>query len=62
MFGKPFLAALAPDAGQDFRRLVEEHARPRLHRDGGWMMDYRRLRIMAVKPALAAAGLTDCRQ
>jgi trans-aconitate methyltransferase len=42
MFGKPF------QAGPDFVRLVEEHARPKLYRDGGWTMDYRRLRIMAV--------------
>jgi trans-aconitate 2-methyltransferase len=43
MFGKPF----QPEPG--FVRLVEEHARPKLYRDGGWIMDYRRLRMMAVR-------------
>jgi trans-aconitate 2-methyltransferase len=43
MFGKPF------QAGPDFIPLVEEYARPRLYGDGGWTMDYRRLRVMAVK-------------
>jgi len=43
MFGKTF--QITPD----FVRLVEEYARPKLHRDGGWTMDYRRLRVMAVK-------------
>jgi trans-aconitate 2-methyltransferase len=43
MFGKPF------QAGPDFVRLVEDHARAKLYRDGGWTMDYRRLRAMAVK-------------
>jgi trans-aconitate 2-methyltransferase len=43
MFGKPF------QAGPDFIRLVEEYARPKLYRDGEWTIDYRRLRVMAVK-------------
>jgi SAM-dependent methyltransferase len=30
-------------------RQVEDRARPRLYRDGGWSVDYRRLRVMAVK-------------
>ena len=34
---------------QDFVRLVEERARPKLYRDGGWTMDYRRLRVMAAR-------------
>jgi hypothetical protein len=49
MFGKPFTAALTSDAKQEFIRLVEEHARQKLHRDGGWIMDYRRLRVVALK-------------
>jgi trans-aconitate methyltransferase len=43
MFGKPF------DAGPEFVPLVEEHARAKLYREAGWTMDYRRLRVMAVK-------------
>jgi trans-aconitate methyltransferase len=43
MFGKPF------QPGPDFVRLVEEHSRAKLYRDGGWTMDYRRLRVVAVK-------------
>jgi trans-aconitate methyltransferase len=49
MFGRPFLAALEPGRGAEFVRLVEEQARPALFRDGNWTMDYRRLRVMAVK-------------
>jgi trans-aconitate methyltransferase len=49
MFGKPFTAALSADAKQEFIRLVEENARQKLHRDGGWIMDYRRLRVVALK-------------
>jgi trans-aconitate methyltransferase len=49
MFGKHFVASMGPERKQDFVRLVEERARPALYRDGGWTMDYRRLRVMAVK-------------
>jgi trans-aconitate methyltransferase len=49
MFGKHFVAALEPEQKPDFVRLVEERGRPKLYRDGGWIMDYRRLRVMAVK-------------
>jgi trans-aconitate methyltransferase len=49
MFGNHFVAAFDPERKQDFVRLVEERARPKLHKDGGWIMDYRRLRVMAVQ-------------
>jgi hypothetical protein len=40
---------MEPERKQEFVRLVEENARPKLYKDGGWTMDYRRLRVMAVK-------------
>jgi len=49
MFGKHFLSAFDAERKQDFVRLVEERARPKLYRDGGWTMDYRRLRVMAAR-------------
>ena len=50
MFGLSFSEALRPEKYGQFLRLVEEFARPRLWRDGQWLADYRRLRIVAKKP------------
>ena len=51
MFPTPFLAGLSmKDRGQVIRK-VEERLRPRLYRDGRWVADYRRLRVVAVKEA-----------
>lgn len=47
MFGGSWLAPLPAGSTQDFLRIVEEHARPHLHRAGGWIADYRRLRVRA---------------
>ena len=49
MFGGVFLGALKPPRKTDFLRRVEERARPALFQDGAWTVDYRRLRVMAVK-------------
>jgi trans-aconitate methyltransferase len=35
---------------EEFLRAVEDAARPGLFRDGGWFADYRRLRVVAVRP------------
>lgn len=43
MFGQPF--NLTPE----FIRLVEHYARPELYRNGAWTMDYRRLRVVALR-------------
>jgi trans-aconitate methyltransferase len=49
MFGTCFTDALAPELREPFVRRVEESAAPRLRPDGVWTVDYRRLRIRAVK-------------
>ncbi|HEY9760998.1 MAG TPA: methyltransferase domain-containing protein [Trichocoleus sp.] len=52
MFAGRFLADLTPDQQAETIRAVEEWLRPSLYRDGQWMADYRRLRIVALKKAL----------
>lgn len=49
MFGMSFLADVPEDRHEAFIRDVEERVRPRLHRDGAWVGDYRRLRVVAAK-------------
>jgi trans-aconitate 2-methyltransferase len=49
MFAPDFLAA-APDHHRAALICdVERRLRPALHRDGGWLADYRRLRLVAIK-------------
>lgn len=48
MFGGSFFSGY-PEARQtELRRQVAGHLRPRFHRNGTWMVDYRRLRIVAL--------------
>jgi trans-aconitate methyltransferase len=49
MFGTCFTDVLAPELRGPFVRRVEERAAHRLRPDGVWTVDYRRLRIRAVK-------------
>ncbi len=51
MFGRWALESVAEDRREDFLRAAEDAARPELHRDGGWFADYRRLRVVAYRPA-----------
>lgn len=51
MFGGVFLSAVRPDEHERFLQAVERRTRPVLHRDGKWHADYRRLRVVAYKPA-----------
>jgi len=51
MFGGAFLNAVRPDEHERFLQRVERRMRPALHRDGKWHADYRRLRVVAYKPA-----------
>ena len=51
MFGGELLRRVPADRQGEFLALVEDAARPALYRDGGWVADYRRLRVVAVKPA-----------
>ena len=49
MFAGSFLAALTPAARDSVVAGIEQRLRPSSFRDGAWMIDYRRLRIVAVK-------------
>lgn len=48
MFGQPCLAAVPAEQRATVLAEAIERMRPRLFRDGDWLADYRRLRIMAV--------------
>lgn len=47
MFGDSVTAALGKDQMPEFLRLLAQYAAPRLLRDGQWIIDYRRLRVVA---------------
>jgi len=49
MFGSDYSAKLSPETRESFLRRVEELLRPELFRDGQWMADYRRLRLVAAR-------------
>jgi trans-aconitate methyltransferase len=49
MFGGIFLDQLPDGQREATLTAIEQQARPALHRDGRWVMDYRRLRIVAKK-------------
>ncbi|WP_253188032.1 class I SAM-dependent methyltransferase [Leptolyngbya sp. 'hensonii'] len=49
MFGQSFLVGLAPEQQDWVMGQVEEQLRPDLYRDGSWVADYRRLRVVAFK-------------
>ncbi|HBI45338.1 MAG TPA: SAM-dependent methyltransferase [Planctomycetales bacterium] len=49
MFRRPTLESLPAERREEFLQNVEEAARPQLFRDGGWVADYRRLRVVAVR-------------
>jgi trans-aconitate methyltransferase len=51
MFLKSALKELPAESRARLVAGVEDRLRPELFRDGSWVMDYRRLRIMAVKTA-----------
>jgi trans-aconitate methyltransferase len=47
MFGGSIASAIAPDVQEKLKAEVERQARPHLFHDARWVMDYRRLRIVA---------------
>ena len=49
MFGARLIEGLPPASHAEFFRLVEDYAAPHLLRQGQWVADYRRLRIVARK-------------
>ena len=49
MFGRFALEAIAAEQRKEFYRLTEQFAGPALFHNGVWTIDYRRLRLVAVK-------------
>lgn len=49
MFAHSWIQSLLPDQQQTLVRSIAEQLRPKLYRDGIWIADYRRIRIIAVK-------------
>jgi len=49
MFGETFLRDVPEKDHEEFLRSVENETRPALFRNGAWVVDYRRLRVIAVK-------------
>ncbi len=56
MFGGCFTGALPPEQRECFLQRVEERAASRLRPNGIWTVDYRRLRVRAIKPAVSAGS------
>lgn len=51
MFLPVVLQTMQADLREAFLNRLETRLRPQLFRNGQWVLDYRRLRIMAVKEA-----------
>jgi trans-aconitate methyltransferase len=49
MFGQTYLGKLSPEQGDGLVRQLEELLRPALYSDGIWTVDYRRLRVVAIR-------------
>jgi trans-aconitate methyltransferase len=49
VFGARLTAPVSEGRREEFQRLVEQFATPRLWREGKWWVDYRRLRVVAKK-------------
>jgi trans-aconitate methyltransferase len=47
MFANELLTRIAPERREAFLRDIEARLRPTLHREGTWLADYRRLRVVA---------------
>jgi trans-aconitate methyltransferase len=48
LYGTQFLAAITPEKRELFLATVEDTARPLLFKEGKWVADYRRLRIVVM--------------
>ena len=55
MFAASFTEALPDSKRGRLKEEIEERLRPNLFRDGHWVMDYRRLRIVAKRSALISS-------
>jgi trans-aconitate methyltransferase len=49
MFGGKLFAGISEDRQREIRREVSDRLRPAMYRDGNWIVDYRRLRVVAVR-------------
>jgi len=49
MFAPEFWSGLSEDVRSHVINAVEERLRPTLCRDGNWIADYRRIRVLAIK-------------
>ncbi|MEH2001671.1 MAG: methyltransferase domain-containing protein [Nostoc sp.] len=49
MFASTFLAGLSSEQQIQVIRVIEEYLKPTLYRQGTWIADYRRIRIVAIK-------------
>ena len=49
MFGQAYLRPLSPERANDVVRQLVEELRPALHRNGIWTVDYRRIRVVAIR-------------
>jgi hypothetical protein len=47
MFARGLLDSVPAGRRDEFVSALEDAARPELFRDGGWIADYRRLRVVA---------------
>jgi trans-aconitate methyltransferase len=50
MFGDSFFANIPPETRRQIVADIEQRLHPALFRDGSWYADYRRLRIVAIRP------------
>jgi trans-aconitate methyltransferase len=51
MFGGKLFAGIGEEMQREIRREVVDRLRPVMYRDGNWIVDYRRLRVVAVSAA-----------
>lgn len=51
-FAGPFLSSLREETRQEAYAKIAHKARERLYQDGSWVADYKRIRIMAIKPEI----------
>jgi trans-aconitate 2-methyltransferase len=49
MFGQTYLRPLSPECATDVVRQLVEELRPALYRNGIWTVDYRRIRVVALR-------------
>jgi trans-aconitate 2-methyltransferase len=49
MFGGKLFAEISEERQREIRREVADRLRPVMFRDGNWILDYRRLRVVAVR-------------